>query len=782
MVNRPGVGKMGMHLKDIKLPLKKIYYILFACFIVIPLLIVLLISLLILNRRFKEQAIENIQRTQETIATELTLDIRTMSLRLSHLVHTNNNEMLNYASLADTDDTELRYQYTQKLEESGSLVLEPTSSLISVSFYMKEGRHTYIKSEVTIPEVKNTEWYQQALQDQNQVYSGSYHIKEKNEVYLGSKGQSMLLTFALAPDRTTDRNEKIEMVVLYYATDVSDKIAAYNKNYLNGKNNLGIMQIVDENGNILFSSGSEQLTDSERLPEAEEFNGEQFSDAEQVAEAKGYTCIRTPVDVNNATWYVESYIETKALTGDFWQIASAILIVATCVLAFAGYFSRFLIKSIVSPIEEISDGLKQVEEGNLNIHIAAQGQSEIRNMIHQFNAMVRRIGALIGEYEEQIRNAKVTPADYLAAMIRKEMTPQEVAERTTEFFTEEYVVLGIYMVTKARAENNSETMSEIVRCCERNPRFASRCISYVESKRSIVAVYRIMEPEYYDTLVRMIQDLQKEVYRKLDVQICVCISKPAKEPEDFYPCINSVREHICFRHLYGENAIIDLHKDEELIRKIEQEAPGYTKLAEALYIADEKNVSDEKERIFAAFINRDMEEIRITVLAVILAIGNVFDKDNDSFSEIFGQQNNYIEKVGRIEGAKSIKLWLTNYCAWILNYSAAKVKVSETDMIVRAKRYIADHCEDAELSLTEVAEYVGLNEKYFTNRFTKETGETFSSYLTALRMQKARELLKTTTFKIYEISEMAGYRNVEHFNRVFKKINGVTPAQFRKTM
>ena len=81
-----------------------------------------------------------------------------------------------------------------------------------------------------------------------------------------------------------------------------------------------------------------------------------------------------------------------------------------------------------------------------------------------------------------------------------------------------------------------------------------------------------------------------------------------------------------------------------------------------------------------------------------------------------------------------------------------------------------------------MAEYVGLNEKYFTNRFTKEAGENFSSYLTGLRLQKAKELLKTTSFKIYEIAGMAGYRNVEHFNRTFKKHIGITPAQFRKTM
>ena len=50
------------------------------------------------------------------------------------------------------------------------------------------------------------------------------------------------------------------------------------------------------------------------------------------------------------------------------------------------------------------------------------------------------------------------------------------------------------------------------------------------------------------------------------------------------------------------------------------------------------------------------------------------------------------------------------------------------------------------------------------------------------QIEEAKELLKTTSFKIYEISEMVGYRNVEHFNRVFKKLNGVTPAGYRKTM
>ena len=192
--------------------------------------------------------------------------------------------------------------------------------------------------------------------------------------------------------------------------------------------------------------------------------------------------------------------------------------------------------------------------------------------------------------------------------------------------------------------------------------------------------------------------------------------------------------------------------------------------------------AEEKEKLFAELANLEIKESRQEIYSVILAIGIRFSSENSNFSDIFGQQYDYADKIDRIGDGRSLKLWITNFLAWIMDYSASKLHVAETDIIIKAKRYMSDHYEDPGLSLSEVAEHVELNEKYFTNRFTKEAGETFSAYLTALRMQKAKELLKTTTFKVYEISEMTGYHSVEHFNRVFKKLNGVTPAKYRKTM
>lgn len=744
------------------LPLKTIYNMLFLLFIMIPILIVLLVSLLILNQQFKNQAMENIEQAQQTVIAELLSDISVMSMRLSHLIYTNNNEILAYAAGTDTAQWEIRYENAQKLAQTGNLALEPVKDIVSVGFYMKSGRETYIKNDIhrSEEEIKQTKWYQAALENPNRVFVGSYDTNSLNDLFTGGKKDMLVLVFALAPDVTTDRSQRIEMVTFYHSTAAAERIRKYNTNYLAGKNKLGIAQITDEEGQVIFSTQEE---------------------TEQIPEGK-YTCVRTPIEFNDTVWYIESYIKTSQLTADYWKNAVFILLAAVLILALAAYFSRYFLRSIVKPVEEISSGLRQVEEGNLEVHISPSGQFEIRTMIHQFNAMVRRLNALIEEYEDKVRSAKRSPKDYLAAMLKEEMTPEEVNTSFAEFFAERYAILGFFVYGYHGEEDGTKGTSRLTYSFERNPRFASRCLLYMERSDFFFIFYRITEEDYVSGIKKMVQDLQKAAKAEFGAGICALIGREAFGSGDFKNRIEDIRSKMCLRHLKGECAVIDVSEESSQWEKIISLSRGYERLAGALYIADEKNMVEEKERLFELFHNRGMGELYPLACAVVLAIGNRFSEDNSNFTEVFGKQYDYVEKFRHIEDVRSLKIWLTNYFAWIMDYSASKLKVSETDMVVRAKRYITAHYEETELTLGKVAEYVGLNEKYFTNRFTKEAGENFSSYLTGLRMQKARELLKTTSFKVYEIAEMTGYQNAEHFNRMFKKINGISPSQYRKTM
>lgn len=754
-----------------RLPLKTVYYLSFLFLIVIPILVVLLIALLFLNQQFKKQAIENINRAQETVIAELRSDIDTMSMRLSHLIYTNNNEILGYAAGTDVSDWNTRYEFTQKLAQAGNLALEPVKDIVSVGFYMSDGKETYIKNEInrTDKEVKETAWYQEALKTPNRVFVGSYDTVALNDLFTGGKKDMFILVFALAPDVMTDRSQKIEMVTFYQATGAAERIKEYNNNYLSDRNKLGITQIKDSQGNVIFSTEEELEKD--------------FS-------SSGYTKVSSPLELENTVWYIESYIETSKLTAEYWSNAVFVLGAAVLILLLAGYFSRYFLRSIVKPVEEMNGGLRQVEEGNLEVHITPQGQFELRSMIHQFNAMVRRLKALIEEYEERVRSVEKTPGDCFAAMMKEEITPEELDRSYKEFFAEHYTILCFYVDTYGLKELKDSTKNSfekdyvagLLHSFERNPRFVSRCISYKESQTLFFALYRITEEDYLPKVIKMAEELKKSAKQEFGVSLCICIGQERFGYTCFAPLLEEVRKKLSLRYLVGQDAVIDLNKESEVAEHILELSKDYEKLAVSLYTADEKNMVQEREKLFELFGFQQIKEIRIHVCAVILALGGRFGTDNGSFSEVFGQEYNYIDKINRIEDIRSMKLWLTNYFAWIMDYSASRLNVSETDVIVKAKRYITDHYEDADLALNDVAEYVGLNEKYFTNRFTKETGETFSSYTTGLRMQKAKELLKTTSFKIYEIAEMSGYHNVEHFNRMFKKLNGVSPAQYRKTM
>lgn len=740
--------------------LKSVYYRVFIFFIVLPLLVVLAVALLILNKQFKRQAIENIKRAQENIRTELTADIEVMSMRLSHIIYTNNNEVITYAAGTDTDNVAVRNTFAQKLNKAGNLILEPVKDVVSVTFYMKDGRITFIRNEIhrEQPQIKETSWYQAALAHPNSVYVGCFDTEAANDLYTGGKKDLFVLVFALSPNVTTDRSENLEMVTFYQTTGAGDTIKEYNREYLRGKNELGITRIVGPDGAVIFA------TEDTKLP------------------GKGLTVVTTPLEINDIGWQIESYIETSRLMREFTDTAAWIMVVALFILLLAAYYSRYFLASIVKPIEEISSGLRQVEEGNLDMHIAPKGQYEVRSMIHQFNAMVRRLRALISEYEERVSRMEKKPADYLAALVKGEITPEEAAKASEEFFSEDYVLLALQIEGSPAGKAGTETAELLTGGFERNSRFASRCWLAEESPTRFVVFYRAAEEDYFDRLERMLEELQAEARRETGIVFSVCAGERGSGCGMFERLLEQIRDLCCVRYLYREDAIIDLAAHPEWSGQIAARSDSYRKLAEALYIADEKVLTDEREHLFDLIGTQERSEAELHIFAAIVAIGKRFEEDNRKFSEIFQQQFDYIERIQRLEDGRGLKLWLTNYFAWIMDYSAAKLNLLETDVVVRAKRYLLVHYEEPDLSLAKVAEYVGLNEKYFTNKFTKEAGETFSSYLTGLRIQKAKELLRTTTFKVYEIAEMVGYHNTEHFNRTFKKLNGVSPAQYRKAI
>lgn len=103
------------------------------------------------------------------------------------------------------------------------------------------------------------------------------------------------------------------------------------------------------------------------------------------------------------------------------------------------------------------------------------------------------------------------------------------------------------------------------------------------------------------------------------------------------------------------------------------------------------------------------------------------------------------------------------------------------ELIDRVKEYISVHYAE-NLTLAVLSEIFYVCPAYLSRLFKKKTGINFVDHLTALRMEKAKELLANPALKIYNIAEMVGYENPRYFSRLFKEAAGCGPQEYRSML
>lgn len=99
--------------------------------------------------------------------------------------------------------------------------------------------------------------------------------------------------------------------------------------------------------------------------------------------------------------------------------------------------------------------------------------------------------------------------------------------------------------------------------------------------------------------------------------------------------------------------------------------------------------------------------------------------------------------------------------------------------IMEAITYIGEHYKDTDISVKAIAESLGISEGHLSHLFKKETDYTVMAYITRCRMQAAMKLLSNCRYKVYEVAELVGYRDVAYFSNNFKKIVGVSPSEYQ---
>lgn len=116
-----------------------------------------------------------------------------------------------------------------------------------------------------------------------------------------------------------------------------------------------------------------------------------------------------------------------------------------------------------------------------------------------------------------------------------------------------------------------------------------------------------------------------------------------------------------------------------------------------------------------------------------------------------------------------------------LAFRDSLAKTDRATIVQTAKSFIAGHFSDPNLSLPEVAARVNFSPNHFSVVFSEETGSTFKDYLTNLRIDQAKKLLRLSNSKCSEVAYQVGYNDSHYFSMLFRKKTGLTPQQYRNS-
>jgi two-component system, response regulator YesN len=135
--------------------------------------------------------------------------------------------------------------------------------------------------------------------------------------------------------------------------------------------------------------------------------------------------------------------------------------------------------------------------------------------------------------------------------------------------------------------------------------------------------------------------------------------------------------------------------------------------------------------------------------------------------------------LARVKTTEDVREEIRNIIQRLLAFRDSRVDNQQTRVVDQAKTYIKKNLADPDLSLNQVAASVNLSPSHFSVVFSQELGETYRDYLSRLRIEHSKELLRTTNLLCSEVAYQSGYNDPHYFSYIFKKNTGLSPQQFR---
>ena len=263
-----------------------------------------------------------------------------------------------------------------------------------------------------------------------------------------------------------------------------------------------------------------------------------------------------------------------------------------------------------------------------------------------------------------------------------------------------------------------------------------------------------------------------------EIPVSIAVSRPVREAEAIqdllYQAMSVVNDTYCNSHgrivFYPENCKEGFNSRSFNINFLKKELTGMIRQN------DRNGFSHIMNQIIQLFV-----QCKPTRSQAVNACSNLYyfitflleEREDQSFPyilDVAGQLN-------RLTDLNAVITWLERFRNQVAEALETYKESRKEKYIELALEYIRGHYKE-KITLSRMSSLLNISQGHLSSIFKKQTGKNFSDYVTEVKIEKAKELIETYQYMMYEISDMLGFDTQYYFSAVFKKITGYTPKEY----
>lgn len=310
-----------------------------------------------------------------------------------------------------------------------------------------------------------------------------------------------------------------------------------------------------------------------------------------------------------------------------------------------------------------------------------------------------------------------------------------------------------------------------------------------KNKEEYAALIKETEESSIDETIELCEQKLKAALQNEKPEYYAVIGNPVERIGDIKKCFKEADEHFAHRYLRERNQTVHCQREELketdasvdfMTMNLSQADSG--RLSKFIETGLKSEVEQFVDSYFEKIGTRNMQStlfrqyVIMDMSIIIMGTLQEMGYSKEELVDDFGKTENLSQIYN---GTEPTKKYIVSCIKRAMDYRDEAVSDKKEDLVKKACTYIEENYSNEDISLNMVAKYVGVSPNHFSTMFAQNMNKTFVEYLTDVRMEQAKILLRTTNMRTSDIAFEVGYHDSHYFSSLFKKNQNMTPREYR---